>query len=227
MRVLLTGATGFIGFEVARQLAHSDHEVRLLVRRISRAPLVAGLQRHDGVEIVQGDLFAPASIDRAVAGMDAIIHLAGRATFESYGRLAPSLVEGSATMARAAVRAGVGHIVFGSSAFVYPGDASPIDGRTPTGPVLDYGRAKVDAEAALCSATAGSGTGVTALRLPHVYGPQSLLFGLIRRRFVLFPGPGDNRFAQLHVVDAARALIAAAERRVPDAFPIADRSQAS
>lgn len=227
VRILVTGATGFIGLEVAQQLARSDHQVRLLVRRLSRAPLVATLQRHGGVDVVHGDLAAPASIERAVAGIDAIVHLAGRATFEPYARLAPSLVDGSRTLARAAAHAGVAHIVFGSSAFVHAGDGTPIDRRTAVSPVLDYGRAKVDAEAALQEETDRAGIGLTILRLPHVYGPHSLLFGLVRRRLVLFPGRGDNVFAQLHVADAARAIIAAAEQGVTGQFPIADRSRAT
>lgn len=227
MHILVTGATGFIGFEVAQHLARTEHAVRLLVRRASRAPLVASLQRYDGVEVVHGDLTAPASIDRAVRGIDAIVHLGGRATFESYDRVAPSLVDGSRTLAEAAGRAGVKHIVFGSSAFVYGGDATPVDRYTPRGPTIDYGRAKADAEDALRHACERGGVGLTALRLPHVYGPHSLLFGLIRRRLVLFPGNGDNQFAQLYVADAARALVAAAEQGVSGAFPIADSSRAT
>lgn len=227
MRFLVTGATGFIGLEVAQQLARSEHDSRLLVRRISRAPLVAGLQRHPGVEIVHGDLTAPASLERAVRGVDAVIHLAGRATFEDYDVLAPTLVEGTRALVTAAARAGVGHFVFGSSAFVYAGDGTPIDRATRPAPSLGYGRAKVDAEAVIADAAGPAGMGATALRLPHVYGPHSLLFGLVRRRVVPFPGTGDNTFAQLHVADAARALIAAAERRVAGCWPIADRSRAT
>ncbi len=69
---------------------------------------------------------------------------------------------------------------------------------------------------------AGGGPTVAAVRLPHVYGPQSVLFGVARRRFVVFPGRGDNLFAQLHVEDAARVLIAAAEQRWTGNAPIAD-----
>lgn len=218
MKVLVTGATGFIGSAVVEQLLERGHAVRAMVRRPDRAPLVT---RFD-VEAVYGDLESTSSVDRAVDGVDAVIHLGGRATFEPYERLESTIVQGTAHVADAAVRHGVHTVVFGSSAFVYDGGAA-IDATTPAHPVLDYGRAKLDAEAVLDDVARTNGIRVANLRLPHVYGPQSLMFGLVRRRIVPFPGAGDNHFAQLHVDDAARALITAAERRWDGTAPIADR----
>ena len=215
--ILVTGATGFIGLEVVRQLVASGHRPRVMVRRITRAPLLAGLD----VDAVHGDLLSTPSLERAVEGVEAIIHLGGRATFEPYDRLQPTMVDGTARLARVASEAGVQHIVFGSSMFVHDGE-SPVDDTTPPRPVLDYGRSKQAAETALAEIMAAGGPTVAAIRLPHVYGAQSVLFGLARRRFVVFPGPGENLFAQLHVNDAARVLIAAAEQRWTGTAPIAD-----
>ncbi len=217
MTILVTGATGFIGSEVARQLAATGQQTRVMVRRPSRAPLLAGLD----VEPVYGDLTSIPSLVRAVQGVDVVIHLGGRATFEPYSRLRPTMVEGTAHLARVAAEAGVGHIVFGSSMFVYDGSAA-IGDDTAARPKLGYGQAKLDAEAALSRTTEAGGPTVASIRLPHVYGPQSLLFGLVRRRRVVFPGPGDNPFAQLHVEDAARVLIAAALQRWTGTAPVAD-----
>ena len=75
MRILLTGATGFIGTEVARQLSDAGHPTRVMVRRPSRASL---LTRYE-VEPVYGDLLAVPSLERAVAGIDVVIHLGGSA----------------------------------------------------------------------------------------------------------------------------------------------------
>ncbi|MDH4017703.1 MAG: NAD(P)-dependent oxidoreductase [Actinomycetota bacterium] len=222
MEILVTGATGFIGIEVVRRLNAQGVRPRVMVRRAPRASLLSPLD----VEPVHGDLLSASSLRRAVEGVDTIIHLAGRATFEPYGRLRPTLVDGTARLAHAAAEAGVAHIVFGSSAFVYDG-STPVDDDTPTHPRLDYGRAKVAAEAALGKVAAAGGPTVASVRLPHVYGPQSLLFGLIRRRLVVFPGPGDNRFAQLHVDDAARVLVAAAEQGWRGSAPCSDGENAT
>jgi nucleoside-diphosphate-sugar epimerase len=217
MRILLTGATGFIGSEVARQLGEAGHATRVMVRRPSRASLLARSE----VEPVHGDLLSVPSLERAVAGIDVVIHLGGRATFEPYARLQPTIVGGTAALARAAADAGVSHLVYGSSMFVY-GSSDAIDDDTVAHPTLAYGRAKLDAEAALARVADAGGPTVANIRLPHVYGPQSLLFGLVRRRLVVFPGPGDNAFAQLHVEDAARLLIAAALQGWQGTAPVAD-----
>ncbi len=217
LRVLLTGATGFIGSEVARQLAARGHSTRVLIRRSSRSALLGGLD----VEPVFGDLVSVPSLERAVEGVEVVIHLGGRATFEPYARLHPTIVEGTTQLGRVAAEAGVEHIIYGSSMFVYDG-SGPVDDDTIARPKLAYGQAKLLAEAALARVTDAGGPTVGNIRLPHVYGPQSLLFGLVRQRRVLFPGPGTNPFAQMHVEDAARVLIEAAIQRWSGTAPVAD-----
>ncbi len=217
MKILVTGATGFIGIEVVRRLNAEGVRPRVMVRRETRASLLSPLD----VEPVHGDLLSALAVQRAVEGVDTIIHLAGRATFESYDRLRPTLVDGTARLAHAAAAAGVAHLVFGSSTFVYDG-STPVDDDTPAHPRLDYGRAKIAAEEVLDQVASAGGPTVASVRLPHVYGPQSVLFGLVRRRLVVFPGRGDNRFAQLHVDDAARVLVAAAQQRWTGTAPCGD-----
>ena len=202
---------------MARQLAAAGHFTRVLIRRSSRSPLLAGLN----VEPVFGDLLSVPTLERAVQGVEVVIHLGGRATFEPYVRLHPTIVEGTTQLARAAATAGVEHIVYGSSMFVYDG-SSAVDDHTMAHPKLAYGRAKLSAEAALARIAAAGGPTVASIRLPHVYGPQSLLFGLVRQRLVLFPGPGNNPFAQLHVEDAARVLIEAGIQRWSGTAAVAD-----
>lgn len=219
-RVLVTGATGLIGLEVTRELAARGARTRALVRRPSRAGLLHGLD----VEPVQGDLTRPASLRRAVEGVDTVIHLAARATMEPAERLRPTIVDGTRSLAEAAVDAGVSHIVYASSLLTHgnavPG--APIDAATPTDPQIGYGVAKVEAEAALDETTRGTGTEVAALRLPHVYGPGDLLFSRMRRGLLVTPGLGGNLYAHLHLEDAARLLVEVAQQRWVGASATAD-----
>lgn len=222
-RVLVTGATGFIGVEVVRLLAEEGLCPRILVRRPTRAALLRGLD----VEPMFGDLQTPEALHRAVRGMDTVIHMGGRATFERYDHLAPTLVDGTAALANAAAEEGVGHIVFASSALVYGDSRTPIDRETPVDPQVDYGRAKVAAEHRLAAVAARSSTTVGSIRLPHVYGPHSLLFQQVRRGIAAFPGAMTNLYAHVHVHDAARVLIEAARQRWTGVCPVADNRNAT
>ena len=85
-RVLVTGATGFVGLEVAGQLCRKGVRPRLLVRRPLRGALLESL----GAELMQGDLESPESLARAVQGIDTVIHLGASAIFEEYSLVRPT-----------------------------------------------------------------------------------------------------------------------------------------
>ncbi len=73
MRYAMTGATGFLGGELARQLRTSGHDVTALVRDPARAAGLRGL----GVELVVGDLDDLDALDRLLDGADGFFHVAG------------------------------------------------------------------------------------------------------------------------------------------------------
>lgn len=217
-RVLVTGATGFIGIEVSRQLAARGCRPRLMVRR----PLRGIMLKHLDVEIMQADLRSTRSLIRAVEGIDAVIHLGARAAFETYARLRPSIVDGSMNLMRVAAASGVRKVVFGGSLMIYPPSGQGIDQATAPRPMSGYGQAKLEAERRMQQMASASGLQFVSLRLPHVYGAHSLLFDQVRHGRIFFPGKGDNAFAHLHVADAARALIQAAKSDVQGCWVVAD-----
>ncbi|MDQ2664811.1 MAG: NAD-dependent epimerase/dehydratase family protein [Gemmatimonadota bacterium] len=217
-RILVTGATGFIGVEVARQLAAAGASRRLMVHRPHRAMYVRDLAS----DLVPGNLDDVRSLERALRDVDVVVHLAGHATFESYGIVAPSLVGGTERLARIAAQAGVRRFVFSSSTLVYDGSGGPVDESTVPAPWTGYGRAKLEAEQALARIEGESGMQVTSIRLPHVYGSCDAMFAMARRGLVVSPGRGDRPFSHLHVSDAAAALLAAAQCDWHGESPIAD-----
>ncbi len=217
-QVLVTGATGFIGFEVAKQLSAGGHRPRLLVRR----PLRAAVLRSLDAELVQGDLKSPASLARAVEGVDTVIHLGARAIFEEYSLVQPTIVDGSVDLMKVCAAAGVKRFIFSSSLLVYRSQDEIVDQQTRADTRLGYGRAKLEAEAALSALAEEVGIAFASIRLPHVYGARDLMFEQVRSGRVLFPGDGKNRFGHLHIADAARVMIAAGAQGWAGISPVAD-----
>ncbi|MCL6563270.1 MAG: NAD-dependent epimerase/dehydratase family protein [Firmicutes bacterium] len=149
MQALVTGATGFIGYHVARHLRQCGHAVRALVRDPAGAARLSPL----GVEWVQGDVLDPRSLEQSVRGVDAVFHVA--ALYSLQARQAKQIwavnVEGTQNVLAAARKAGVYRIVYTSSTATVglrpdgrPADESEwADLRTAAGA---YKRSKIAAE---------------------------------------------------------------------------------
>ena len=219
IKLLVTGASGFIGKEVSHQLANGGYRPRLMIRKAGDDCEIC----HLDAEFVMADLRNPESLKQAVNDVDGIIHLAARATFESYKTLKPSIMDGSLAMMEDAIEAGVGTFVYSSSLLVYNGNTPHVDAATPANPVLDYGRLKVDTEKQLSEMAASAGVSFAALRLPHVYGADDLYFQQLSAGRLILPGLGKNTYTHLHVADAAAAIIACAEQAFNGILPFGDR----
>jgi uncharacterized protein YbjT (DUF2867 family) len=112
MNVLVVGATGLVGLEICRRLQQTDHSARALVRRTADTAKRDELERL-GVELLEGDLKDPASLDRACAGIHAIISTASSTLSRQDGDSIRTVDdEGQLALVDAAVRAGVEHVVF-------------------------------------------------------------------------------------------------------------------
>jgi UDP-glucose 4-epimerase len=212
--IALTGATGFIGQCLLRELPRRGYRLRVLLRRPSVVPL-------DAASAVVGDLARPQNMAAALADVDAVIHSAGLAHAMSglpeddYRMLN---TEATIGLARAAQRAGAKRFIFLSSIRAQAGataDHTLTEDLAPQ-PTDAYGRSKLAAEQGL----AALDLDWVALRLVLVYGagvkgnmaellrfarsPYPLPLGLLRARRSLLSL--DN------LVAAVDAVLAAPER---------------
>ncbi|MDX1709402.1 MAG: NAD(P)-dependent oxidoreductase, partial [Desulfobacterales bacterium] len=223
LKLLVTGASGFIGKEVSHQLSAGGYRPRLMIRKAGDDCEIC----HLDAEFVMADLRNPDSLKQAVKNVDGIIHLGARATFESYKILKPSILDGSVALMEAAIAAGVSSFVYSSSLLVYNGSAHHVNADTPANPVLDYGRIKVDTEKRLSEMAASAGMSFAALRLPHVYGLGDLYLKQLQAGRLILPGLGKNIYTHLHVADAAAAMIACAEQSFSGILPFGDKLPAT
>lgn len=107
--VLVTGATGFLGRHLVAQLLNAEYSVRVLCRSQPDFP--------SQVEVFRGDITAPADVERAVQGVDAVFHLAGMVSRNPADAplLAQVHVDGTRHVCDAAARNGVSKLVHASS----------------------------------------------------------------------------------------------------------------
>jgi dihydroflavonol-4-reductase len=131
VKTLLTGGSGFVGAHIARALLARGDEVRCLVRPTSRLDNLEGLE----VELIEGDLTDPASLERALRGCGTVYHCA--ADYRLWSRHPDELyranVDGTENLLRAAAKADVDRIVYTSSvgALGLLANGAPADETTP------------------------------------------------------------------------------------------------
>lgn len=180
MKVLVTGASGFVGSMVCARLSEAAHDVVACSRSRVEQP---------GIFYVASPELGPeADWTPALSGIDAVVHLAGRAhvtseqadakTDQAYLRIN---AEGTRALAAQCAAAGVKHFIFLSSCHAIAGESDDVlTDRTVPQPVTAYGRSKLAAEEAIKSVLADSDCAWTILRPPLVYGPGNKAnFGLL------------------------------------------------
>ena len=200
MKILVTGANGFIGTQLTETLANSGHQVRNTARSIApNNPITS--------EMITCDLESADNLDHLTAGCDAIVHLAGRAhvmsddpaTSESLYLSAN--VDVTRRLAQSAARTGVKRMILMSSVKVN-GESTTIDSPFTSqdipNPQDPYGRSKTQAEQVLWNVASTCELEGVVIRPPLVYGPGvranfASLIGIVNRGIPLPLGSIHNK----------------------------------
>ena len=222
MDTLVTGGTGFIGANVARELVAAGATVRVLARPGGDRRALAGVK----VEIVEGDLLDRASVRRALGGVRSVYHVAAdyRLWTPDPARLYRTNVDGTRVVLEAAGEAGVTRVVHTSSvgAVGIPEDGRPGTEDTPVtlaDMVGHYKRSKFLAEQVALE-FARRGLPVVVVNPSAPIGPWDvkptptgqMIVDFMRGRMLASVDTGLNI---VHVRDVARGHLLAAERGTP------------
>jgi nucleoside-diphosphate-sugar epimerase len=219
VRVLLTGAAGFVGSRVARVLLARGHEVHAVVRGSHPSPRLRDIT---GIRLLCGDVVDESDIRQLVvrAAPEACIHCAWVATPGEYLTSPDNSVHESAAeqLGRALIENGCGRIVALGTCFEYaPGD-TPHDELGLLGPSTPYARAKLAAYQRLANICKGTQTSLAWARLFYLFGPHedprrlvpSVTLALLEGRTAETTA-GEQLRDFLHVDDVATALVTIAE----------------
>jgi len=233
MRVVVTGAAGFIGSHLCERLLADGREVtgvdaftRFYSREVKEGNL-AGLRGAPGFRFSERNLLG-ADVAADLRGAAAVCHLAGRpgvrggtpAVFEAGN------VQTTEAVLRAAAATGVRRVVLGSSSSVYGPVPGPVDEDAPARPLSPYGRSKLRAELMATRLAAKLGLELVILRYFTVYGPRQrpdmafsrFIAAAVSGGSMPLLGDGAQRRDFTYVADACEATARAVEAGRPGAI---------
>ena len=225
---LVTGGAGFIGSHLVEALVEHGEHVRVLDDfSTGQWENLAAVANH--IELLEGDIADPETVEQAMAGCHYVLHLAAiasvQASLEEPRRIDRVNVGGTLHVLEAARRAGVRRVVLASSAAVY-GDHSALPQREelPLRPLSPYAASKAAGEAYCSAFHASYGLPTVVLRFFNVYGPRqdpsSPYSGVISifaarmtqgQRPAIY-GDGEQTRDFVYVADVVQALLLVCER---------------
>jgi nucleoside-diphosphate-sugar epimerase len=216
MRVFVTGATGFIGAAVVKELISAGHQVLGLCRSEEKAPALAAA----GAEVYRGSIADPDSLKEGAARSDGVIHLAFNHDFSRFVQNCEDDRRVIGALGSALAGSGRPLIVTSGTGIA---NAAPGEPAKEDNPVLGSDLHPRAASEEAAAAVAADGGNVSVVRLPQVHDPvrQGLITpatAMYREKGAcVFIEEGLNRWPAAHFLDVARLYRLAIERAEPNA----------
>jgi nucleoside-diphosphate-sugar epimerase len=210
-RILVTGATGFIGKHLLDELSAQNY-VRALVRRTSR---IEFLRQYKHIDVVYGDLDTGQGLDDALRGIDQVVHCAARTNATTYYDYHQTNTLGTYYIIQAMKRMSVDNILFLSTNAVSGPSASihPLREDDEVRPISYYGSTKKRAEDIIIR----SGLHYLILRPVAVYGPHDMdmlrYIRLIAQGICPIIGFGEKYLNLIYVKDLVRLMLTCLSNR--------------
>ena len=215
MRVLVTGANGFLGRKICDELKSQGHTPLAFVRGAIQAEAL----QTAGIECIVGSLTEPVPLKKILSTVDAVVHAAGggkasrpESFFENNVRPTQCLVEASKGLPLKR------WVLISSLAAAGPSpDGTPLAHNAPTAPMSPYGESKAAAER--CVLKEKDSFHVAIIRPPAIYGPGDSrwlpFFRAAQKKWVPLPGGKRKTLSLIHVADCAAAVVRTLEADFP------------
>jgi len=192
--ILVTGGTGFVGSHLIKRMRQEGFPVRALVRNPAKATVLRNL----GVEVLPGDVADKSSLEKAVQGIERVVHLVGIIQEAPGATFRGVHVDGTRNLTEAARKAGVRHFLYQSAL------------GTRANATSRYHRTKWEAE----ELVRGSGIPSTILRPSLIYGPGDQFTIRLSEMIRLSPvlpviGSGRSKVQPLFINDMASCIMKA------------------
>jgi nucleoside-diphosphate-sugar epimerase len=193
--ILITGASGFIGYHLAKKLSEDGYNVRCLVRKESDIRLLKKLK----VEIFQGDLLKVETLRKIVSGIDVVYHLAGVVDAKKKNDFYRGNVLATSNLLEALMKEKIKIFIYVSSVAVYkpPKRKLLLTERSACKPITPYGISKLKAEEIVKSYIAKYSFPAVIIRAPIIYGAYqptiltNFFKKIIKYRKVIIFGDGE------------------------------------
>ena len=216
MNILLTGASGFIGSYLVKDLLKHGHSLHTFTRKKNYSI--------EGTKTFTGDIKDIDSLKPAFKDVDAVIHNAAYANdWRKKSIFYEANVDGTRNIADACVKHGVKRLLYTSTAGIYgfPNSLNPIkeeDGPTPK-PLNPYGASKIESEKLLQKY---KDLKITIFRPPMVFGaggkPSQILLSTIEQGKAAYIGKGEKHISIVHPADVAQCFRLSLEKEKEGVF---------